>query len=190
MAAQQVLYSELQRLGRLEYVEVLAVVHQTEAYSGPGESHADEFFRDMFQLHVVRFEELSPCRHIVEKISYGNAGSCRCGDFCGGDMSGVCEFDLAADLVFRPPGFERDFRNGCDGGQCLAPEAESGDVHQVLRSGNLGCGVSLEAQHSLVRSHSAAIVNDLYQCPSGIGQYHRDLVRSCIHCILHQFLDC
>ena len=45
-----------------------------------------------------------------------------------------------------------------------------------------------KAQNGLVRRHSATVVNDLNQGPSGILDHHGNLVGSGIHGILHQLL--
>ena len=49
--------------------------------------------------------------------------------------------------------------------------------------------MAFEADDSLVRRHAASVVNDLYECPAGIFQYHCYLPGSCIYRVLHQLLD-
>ena len=104
-------------------------------------------------------------------------------------MYGVCELYLAAYLVFGPPGLQCHLGDCGNGGEGLSPEAESYNVIEVLSRGNLGRGMPLEAQHGLVRGHSAAVVNHLDQCSPGIGQDYRHLGGSGIHSILHKLLD-
>ena len=46
----------------------------------------------------------------------------------------------------------------------------------------------LETEHGLIRRHSAPVVNDLYECPSGILNDHGHLICPCIYGILNQLL--
>ena len=48
--------------------------------------------------------------------------------------------------------------------------------------------MALEAEHRLVRRHSAAVVDNLDQGPSRILNHDRNLVRTGVHGILHEFL--
>ena len=45
-----------------------------------------ELLDDMFQLHIVRFEELAARRNIVKKVPHGEAGSDRGRDFIRRNM--------------------------------------------------------------------------------------------------------
>ena len=48
--------------------------------------------------------------------------------------------------------------------------------------------MALETEHRLVRGHSATVVDDLDQGPSGVLDDYRHLVSTGIHRILHQLL--
>ena len=48
--------------------------------------------------------------------------------------------------------------------------------------------MTLEAEHSLIRRHSATVVDDLNECTAGILDHYSDLVRTGIHGILHELL--
>ena len=59
---------------------------------------------------------------------------------------------------------------------------------EVLSCVQLGCGMSFKTKHSLVGRHSASVVDDLYQGPSCVLYPDCNLIGTCIHCILDQFL--
>ena len=153
------------------------------------QGHPGELLRNVLELHIVGLEELPPRRDVVEEVADSEIRPGRSRDLVCGKVNGSCKLDFAAHLVPRPPGLQCHFGNGGNGGEGLAPEAECGDVIEVLGRGNLGCSVSLEAQHSLVGSHSASVVYNLDQCSPGIGQDHRHLGGAGIHRVLHQLLD-
>ena len=48
--------------------------------------------------------------------------------------------------------------------------------------------MSLKTQDSLVGRHSASVVYDLDQCPSGVLDDHRNLVCTGVYGILHKLL--
>ena len=132
--SEHILNSELQRLGRPEDTYILAVVSQSEAHSRTGKGDSCEFSDDMLELHIVRLEELTSCRDIIEKVPDTEVGSARSCNLLRGKMLRVSIIHLTADLVLLSAGLEGhlcDSRNGC---KRLASEAESQDVVQILCS--------------------------------------------------------
>ena len=162
---------------------------QIEAYLRAGEGDPRELRDYMLEFYIVRFEELAPCRHIVEQVSYGYIATLRRGHFgAGGDFrSGDIHFE--AGFVLFPAGAEADLGHGGNRSERLAPEAVGEYVAEVFRTAQLAGRVSLEADHRVVGAHPAAVVNELYECPSGILHRQGNGTRAGIHGILHQFLD-
>ena len=103
-------------------------------------------------------------------------------------MDGSRELNLTADLFIFRAGLQRHLRHSRYRGQRLAPEPEGRDVLQILGGRDLRCGVSLEAEHGIVWIHSLPVVDDLDQSPSGVLDYHRDLISSGIHGVLYKLL--
>ena len=85
-------------------------------------------------------------------------------------------------------GYDMQGGNGGDGGQGLSAESAGQNVAQILGCTQLRCRMALEAEHRLVRRHSASVVDDLDQGPSRILDHDRDLVSICIDCIFHELL--
>ena len=187
--SQQVLDPVFQGFGRLEHVDVAAVVGQGEADFRPGQGNPGEFFYDVFELYIVRLEEFPSGRHVVEEITDRKITAFGCSGLDGREMLGIGEFDLAADRVFGPAGPQRHFGNRGNRSEGFSPEAEGLDRLQVFRCRNLGSGVAGKAELRLGRRHPAAVVDDLYQGPAGIGDDDGHLIRPGIDGILHQLLD-
>ena len=188
IGSKHILYPEFQGLGRSQDIYILAIVGEGESDIRTCEGYADELRDDMLELDIIRLEELASCRHIVEEIAYAEVGSSRRRYLIGGYMLRICKIHLAAHLIVFPTGLERDLGHCCDGCQSLSSEAESQDIVQVLCCLKLGCRVSLETEDGLVRRHSASVVDDLDESPAGILDHDGNLIRSCIHSILHQLL--
>ena len=60
---------------------------------------------------------------------------------------------------------------------------------EVFRGGKLTGSVALEAQHCVVRIHSAAVVYHLDEGAAGIGDNHLHVRCARIYRILHQLLN-
>ena len=106
----------------------------------------------------------------------------------GGDFRlAAGEDDFRRDFVSLPAGFQGDFRDGRDGRERLSAEAVGQDVMEVFRRGELGGGVALETDDRVVRRHARAVVDDLDEGPSGIGNPDDDLAGSGVDGVFHQF---
>ncbi len=65
-----------------------------------------------------------------------------------------------------------------------------GNIANMIAAGEVvGSSMPLETKHCIIRGHPAAVVDDLDQGPSRVGDNDCHLVGSCIHRILHKFLD-
>ena len=188
MASEHILYPELQGLGRSEHIDVLAVVGKGEACVGTGKGDSCEFRDYVLELHIVGLEELSSCRHIVEQVADAEVSSSRGRGLLCRKVLRICKINLAADLILLAPGLEGDLSHRRYRRQSLTSESEGQDVLEVFRRMELGSGMTLEAEHRLVRRHSAAVVDDLDQGTAGILDDHGHLVCTRIHGILHQLL--
>ena len=107
-------------------------MRQGETYVGTGKGHPYELCDYVLEFYIVRLEELASGRHIVEKVTHAEVRASRSGDLLCGQMTGVGEIDLAAQLVLLPSclqGHLRHSRNGCQG---LTSEAECKYVVQVF----------------------------------------------------------
>ena len=189
IGAQKVLYSEFQRLGRLQHENIPVIVRQGKPYVRPCERDAGKFGDYVFEFHVVRLEELSSGRNIVEQVSHLEIRPLRNRNRFGRAMHRIGELHLAAQFILLTPCSERHLgncRNRCQG---LSPESKGCDVHQVVSGSYFGGCVSLKTEYGIVRRHSATVVNHLYQSPSCIPYHNSHLGRPCIHRILNQLFD-
>ena len=143
----------------------------------------------MLELDIVGFQELAPGRSVVEKVAdreIGADGSRHRGGLRPAFASGA---DLRGGFVARPSGPERHFGDGRDAREGLAPEAVGHDFIEILRGGYLRRGVPLETEHGVGSAHAAAVVYDLYERASGVGDYDGDLRGSRVDSVLHELLD-
>ena len=162
---------------------------QGEAHVRASQGHSHELCHDMLELDVVRLEELTSCRNIVEKVAYREVGASRCSYLLSSKVLRISKIHLTSDLVSVSAGLECHFCHSCNRSKGFAAETECKDVLEVVSCMELGCGMTLEAEHRLVRRHSAAVVDDLDQGTSGILNLHGHLVGTSVNGILHEFLD-
>ncbi len=87
------------------------------------------------------------------------------------------------------PRFEQQPRNGGDGGQRFAAEAERGDGEQILDVAQFAGGVALEGQQGVVAQHAAAIVGNADQAAAAGFDFHAHIGRARVERIFEQFLD-
>ena len=161
---------------------------ESEAHIRARQGYPCELRHDMLKLHIIRLEELAPCRDIVEKISYAEICTTRSRDLLCRYVCRVRKFHLTANLVLFTSGLEGNLRHGCDGGQRLSAESEGQYVMQIFCTLKLGGGVPLETEDCLVRRHSASVVDDLDESPSCVLDDDGHLVGTGIHRVLHQLL--
>ena len=189
VSADYVRYPEFQRLGLLEHEDLAAVVGERETNFRPGNRHPRELLHNVLELHLVRLEELASGGGVVEEIAHGEIGALRRGDGRGLYGFVAPQGDLGAGFFFCPAGAERNLRHRRDAGQGLPAEAVGLNALEVCGAGNLGRGVTLEAEHGVRGAHTAAVVYHLDEGAPGVGNYHVHLGGSGIHGVLHQLLD-
>ena len=188
IASQHILDSEFQRLGRTKDIYILSVVRKRESDIRARKGDTDELCDYVLEFHIVRLEELASCRHIVEKIADAEVGSSRSCDLLGGKMLRIRKIDLTADLILFPAGLQGNFGHCRDRSESLTAETECKYVMEILGAAELRGCMSFKTEHSLVRRHSAAVVDDLYQGTAGILDNNRHLVCTRIDGVLHKLL--
>ena len=90
-------------------------------------------------------------------------------DLAAGDLDG-----RAGGLVRRAR-FEQQPRNGGDGRQRFAAEAERRDGEQIVRVAQLAGGVALEGEQRVVAQHAAAVVGDADQAPPAAFDFDAEI---------------
>jgi len=138
---------------------------------------------------VVAFQELAAGGNVVKDAADFEIAARLASYFALGSYPGVGEPDLETGLFIGCTGLESDFCDCCDGRQGFAAEAVSGDAVQVVGSGDLAGGVTLEAETGIVGSHPASVVDDLDESPAGVGNDCGDVRGAGVDGVFHQFLD-
>ena len=134
-------------------------------------------------------QKFAPRRCVEEKIGDGDGGSAGQGrvfyakDFAAGD------FDVRSGRLFAGCGVERDARDGRDGGQRLAAEAQGGDGEQIVGGAQLRGGVALEGEQRVVAIHALAVVGHADQLASAAFDFDPDARGAGVQGILQQLLD-
>ena len=187
--AKQIHDSELQRLGLLQHVDLAAVVGQRERNVGTRDRHAGELLNDMLELNLVRLEELAASRGVVEEVADGEIGPDGSRYGSGLDRLEAARGDLGARFVRGTARPERYLGDGRDTRKRLTAEAVGHYAFQVCGGADLGRRVPLEAKHGIRGAHAGAVVYDLDEGASGVRYHHVHLRRTCVHRVLHQFLD-
>jgi hypothetical protein len=79
-------------------------------------------------------------------------------------------------------------RNGGDGGERLAAEAERGDAFEVFEGSNLAGGVAGERQRQLLLRDAAAVVDDADLPHAALEQLDGNVARAGVDAVLQQLL--
>ena len=82
----QIHYPVFEGLGWPQDKDVLAVVREREARLRASQSHLCELLDNVLELDIVRLQELSPGRNIIEEVSDCYVGSHRSGNLGGGNV--------------------------------------------------------------------------------------------------------
>ena len=175
--------------GGAQVIDILSVGNQPHSHFRTGQGHAQEFVYDMFQFGIVALEKLAAGRHVVEEVADLEIGALgrRYGRLL--HKPGCRHTHQSARFILLPAGFQRHLGHGRNRGESLSAEAEGRNALQILRFGDLGGSVALEAEQSLVSGHSASVVYHLNKGAAGIENHHRDAFGPGIDGILDQFLD-
>ena len=161
---------------------------QREADSRVGHGEALDDFRDRHVLGPPGLQELEARRRRREQLAHLHTGA---GVERGGPhrlLGAAIDDDLVAARVLAPARLDGQARDGADGGQRLAAEAEGGDVEQVL-AGKLGGGVPFHGECQVGRAHPLAVVGDADQRQAAGSRHHLDLARAGIESVLGELLD-
>ena len=187
--AEQVCYPEFQRLGLLENIYVVAVVTERESDLGARQGDARKLLHDVLQLDIVGLEELAARRDVIEEISDREIAALRGCALRAGLELGRLHDDFGAGFVLFAAGFQAHLGDSGDGREGLSAETVGADGGEVFGGGDFRRRVTLEAEHGVVRRHSAAVVDDLDERAAGICDDDGDFARAGVHCVLHQFLN-
>jgi hypothetical protein len=98
-------------------------------------------------------------------------------------------FDLGGRAAVVAGGDEGEAGDGSDRGEGLAAEAEGAHVGEIVEAGDLGGGVTLDGQQSVVFAHAAAVVAHLDPLPAARLEDHIDGGGPGVDGVLDQLLD-
>ena len=154
-----------------------------------GEGHTFNRVRDVTHLGSRAFEELLSRGHVEEQITHLD-GRARRSAVRGavGDLAPDDDDSRAFGVLGRTGG-EREPTDRRDRRDRFATKAKRGDGRDVLRSLDLRCRVSLEAEQRVVGRHARAIVGDSDQIDAAPFDRHFDPHGAGVHRVLQQLLD-
>ena len=179
----------LERCAGGEAVGLAAVERQGEADVGMGEGMDGKDGADVSFLGGECAEELAACGDVAEEIAHLHACAGRrtaVGNL--GEGAGVDD-EAGAGFVVRAARDEGEARDGGDGRDCLAPEAEGVDVFDVVDVADLRRGLPLEGEKRIVARHSAAVVAHGHEVTSAGDYSDVDARRAGVEGVLEQFLE-
>ena len=85
--------------------------------------------------------------------------------------------------------FQHEARNGGDGRQGFAAEAECGDGQKIAHVAEFAGGVAFEGEQRVVAEHAAAVVGDADKLPAARFDVDAHLCCAGVQRVLEQFLD-
>ena len=179
----------LQEGARLQFVHQVPIVHQGELNVMVDHGELLKLPYDVVQFHLVAFEELASCRDVIEDVLDHEVAAWRTHVGFLALAHRTVDDELSSQLCVVGACAQLHLRDGGNRGQRLAAEPHGGEREQVIGAANLGGAVPLEGQARVGVGHAHAIVNNLYQCPSGILEDNLDVVGTGINGVLHQLLD-
>ena len=144
---------------------------------------------DVRQLGLLGAQELAARGNVVEKVADGDGGAAAERGFLAAQHLAAGDFDARAGGLLGGAGFEQQARDGGDGGQRLAAEAERGDGEQILDVAQLAGGVALEGQQGVVAQHAAAIVGDADQAAAAGFHFDAQVGRAGVERVFEQLFD-
>ncbi len=126
-------------------------------------------------------------RGIKEQIADFNGGTHR----AAGWLNRLCLATVNTEFgaAFGRRGSRPEERTAHLGDRCqrLASEAHGGHFEQVVRRGDLACGVVRYGQHQLVGCDATAVVRHADQFPATLLQPHVDPIRAGVDGVFEQF---
>ena len=151
IGSKHILYSELQGLGWAKDIDIPAVVGQCESYLRTCQSNSCELRHNMFELDIIRLQELTSCRNIVKQIPDTEISTPRRRNLLCINMLRVCKIHLTADLILFSAGLESHLSNRCDRSKRFSTETKGQYLVKILSCSKFGCRMPLETEHRLIR---------------------------------------
>ena len=187
--AVEVAHAVEQVVGRRQAVDVGVVRAQDEFHAHVGQRLQQEGLPDMGEFGLGGTQELAAGGHVEEQVAHGDIRAAR--------RAGVAHvLDLAAeDQDFRagggafPVGDEGKLRDGGDGREGLAPEAQRGDRIEILELAQLAGGVAFDGQQRVVAVHARSVVADAHEPAAAVDHFDLDARGAGVHGVLDQFLE-
>ena len=105
----------------------------------------------MFELDIIRLQELASCGNVVKQVPHGEVRTSRRRNFLCVNMLRISEIHLTADFILFPAGLEGNLSYSRDRSQRFSTETEGQYPVQVLSGRQFGCRMPLKAQNRLVR---------------------------------------
>ena len=130
--AEHVLNSEFQRFCWTEDELFLSIMCKSKTNTWSCQSDSYEFRNNMLELDIVRLQELSSCRYVIEQISYAEISSHRSCYFLKRHLLRIRKLYLTTHLVFFPSSLERNFCNGSNRCQSLSAETKGQYIMQIF----------------------------------------------------------
>ncbi len=165
-----------------------ALVFEEEPGVEPRQGSLGHRAQDVPVLGLGGPQELAPGWNVGEQMLDPDRGTADPGD--GFLAFHHPPFDDQPETGLLPRrGLQDQTAHGCDTGQGLAPEAETGQRFQVGFGLDLARGMTPDRQPCPFGVHSVAVIGHLDTIPPSRGQPHLDPTGPGIQRVFHQFLD-
>jgi len=126
---------------------------------------------------------------VEEEVADGDGGAGRTAGIFDGEDFAACDFDAGPGGALGWTSNEFEARDGGDGGERFAAEAEGGDGEQIVGRANFGGCVTLEGEQGVVAHHAATVVGNADEAATASFDFDADAGGAGIEGVLQQLLD-
>jgi hypothetical protein len=171
------------------------LVTQLEAHLGARQAVALHHLYRAAKLRRCGLQELAARRHVEEERGDFDGRSASARRRLGSEHAATLDADPPSGIargaiLARPLGrHQLDARDGGDGGEGLAAEAEGGDAQQVFELRDLAGGVAVEGEQRVVAPHATAVVGDDDAAAAAGVEVDGDRAGARVEGVLDQLLD-
>ena len=144
----------------------------------------------MAEFGAFATQELAPGRHVVEQIADFHRAARRMGGWRRIiKLLAAIAGDAPAGFLSGWPGSQRQAGNSRNARQRLAAKAETGDLLQIVETGDFAGGVAGQGQGQFAGGNPAAVVANPDQPDAALLHLNGDPGRAGIQTVFQQLLD-
>ncbi len=134
------------------------------------------------------FQELPPCRRIVEKVAYQKGGALRGADFFPGLFFPALNDIAGAAKAGKGLGNQLHLGNCRNAAQRFPPEPKGGYRQQILHIPNFAGGMAQEGKGHFFRFHAAPIVRNAEEGTAALLDFHSNGAGFGVYGVFNQLL--